>query len=357
MLSTMLCVENLALIPMKKSNSIESKNMTENRLTQAMTAFEEYKNEKKEIIDYGLSLPGVKKQKYYYPMTQFLLRMITFFNGESISFLNEKNVRTPIGRPIIFANAHKFKPDIEKITLSIKRPSVMMASDFKNSYKTINGWYFGTRPTIFVDPYSKEDKNYTYKMMVRYLQEGHDCMIFPEAVWNLSENKIVLETFFGTVRAALESNAVIICTAIERYGKKYIINRKDYFDPSLILNKYTDKSYAELQSDSQNKDLVNEILTECNRELRDAMATLTFEIWEDHAKKFGVESRTELPADYWQTFVTGLTSEWPGYKMSDNVEQRFHSKLEIEHEHLRADLKNIRPTMQNAFLFNKRLKL
>ena len=37
-----------------------------------------------------------------------------------------------------------------------------------------------------------------------------------EAVWNLSENRIVLGTFMGTVRAALESNAVIVCTAIER---------------------------------------------------------------------------------------------------------------------------------------------
>lgn len=197
--------------------------------------FEEYKRQKKYILDNGLPLPGLEMQKYYYPLTQFLLKMLTLFDRESISFLNEKNVATPKGRPTIFANTHKFKPDMEKITQIIDRPSMLMASDFKNAYKTINGWYFNTRPTIFVDPYSKEDKIYTYKMMVRYLQEGYDFMIFPEAVWNLSENKIVLETFFGTVRAALESNAVIVCTAIERYGKKYIINRKGYFDPPLIL--------------------------------------------------------------------------------------------------------------------------
>ena len=59
--------------------------------------------------------------------------------------------------------------------------------DFINSYKNINGWYFGTRPTVFVDPYDKEDKTYSYKMMVRYLKEGYNFMIYPEAVWNLSE--------------------------------------------------------------------------------------------------------------------------------------------------------------------------
>jgi len=330
--------------------------MTEERLIQALAAFEAYKEHKKDIIDNNLPLPGIKAQKYYYPLTQFLLRMITLFGGESISYLNEKKINTPKDRPIIFANTHKFKPDIEKTTISINRPSVFMASDFKNSYKTINGWYFGTRPTIFVDPYSKEDRSYTYRMMVRYLKEGHDCMIYPEAVWNLSENKIVLDTFLGTVKAALESNAVIVCSAIERYGKKYVINRNGYFDPALILRGHTDKTYEELSNDPDCIELLKSILTECNRELRNTMATRTFEIWEDHAQKYGVESRADLPADYWDQFVTSLTKEWPGYKMSDNVEQRFHTKAEIEQDKIRTDLSNIRPTMQNAFLFNKRLK-
>ena len=193
-------------------------------------------------------------------------------------------------------------------------------------------------------------------MMVRFLKEGYNFMIYPEAVWNLSENKIILGTFLGTVKAALETNAVIVCTAIERYGKKYIINRKGYFDPVLIMKQYTDKTFEELSNCSEHTDLLKNILIECNNELRDTMATLTFEIWEDHANNFGIESRKDLPKDYWESFVSSLTAEWPGYKMSDNVEQRYHSKAELEQEQIESDLSNIRPTMQNAFLFNKRLK-
>ena len=329
--------------------------MTEEKFNQAKCAFEEYKKHKKEIIDNNLPLEGIKSQKYYYPLTQFLLRMITLLSGESISFLNEKKINTPKGRPIIFANTHKFKPDIEKTTISINKPSAFMASDFINSYKNINGWYFGTRPTVFVDPYSKEDKDYTYRMMVRYLKEGSNFMIYPEAVWNLSENKIVLGTFLGTVKAALETNAVIVCSAIERYNKKYIINRNGYIDPMQIMKKYTDKTFEELNNNSTYADLLKTILIECNNELRDTMASRTFEIWEDHANKFGIESRKDIPADYWDTFVKGLTAEWSGYKMSDNVEQRFHSKAEIEQEKIQYDLARVKPTMQNAFLFNKRL--
>lgn len=330
--------------------------MDEKKLIQARTAFEKYKSEKKKIIDNNLPLPKIKQQKYYYPMTQFLLRMITLFGGESISFLNEKRIVAPKDRPIIFANTHKFKPDLEKTTISINKPSALIASDFINSYKNINGWYFGTRPTVFVDPYDKEDKNYSYKMMVRFLKEGYNFMIYPEAVWNLSENKIILGTFLGTVKAALETNAVIVCTAIERYGKKYIINRKGYFDPVLIMKQYTDKTFEELSSCSEHTALLKNILIECNNELRDTMATLTFEIWEDHANNFGIESRKDLPKDYWESFVSSLTAEWPGYKMSDNVEQRYHSKAELEQEQIESDLSNIHPTMQNVFLFNKRLK-
>ena len=94
--------------------------MTEEKLAQALAACEAYKERKKDIIDNNLPLPGIKAQKYYYPLTQFLLRMITLFGGESISYLNKKKINTPKDRPIVFANTHKFKPDIEKIPLFIR---------------------------------------------------------------------------------------------------------------------------------------------------------------------------------------------------------------------------------------------
>ncbi len=313
------------------------------KIAKANMAFEEYKNKKAEIIENNLPLPGKIKAKIYFPVTKILLFILTKIAGEKIYFLNQKKVKTPKGRPIIYACTHKFKPDIEKISMTTNKPSAFMASDFKNSYRTISGWYFGTRPTVFVDPYSKEDKRNTYKMMVRYLKEGNSFMIFPEAVWNLSENKIVLDIFNGAVRAAFESNAVIVCTAIERYGKNYVINRHGYLDVAEILKNNPDKSFEEVVKTS-------------NDTLRDYMATLTYEIWEAYADKYGVTSRKEIPNNYWDEFIEQLTSEWQGYKISDNVEQRFHSKAEREQEQIKTDLSNIKPRKENAFLFDKRLK-
>ena len=323
------------------------------RLREAEIAFENYKKTKIKIIENNLKLQGINKAKFYFPITKLLLSVLTKVSGEQIYYLNEKSVKVPKDRPIIYANTHKFKPDLEKISLSLNKPSVLVASDFKNSYKTISGWYFNTRPTIFVDPYSKEDKNYTYKMMVRYLKEGNNFMIFPEAVWNLSQNKIVLDIFSGTVRAALESNAIIICTAIERYGKNYVINREGYFDPQEILEKYTDKSFDEINTNPIYCELRKKIIDECNLILRDRLATLTYEIWYAYSNKYGLETSRDLTEDYWKNFIKELTQEWPGYKLSDNIEQRFQNKKEIEQHDIETDIKRLRKNLNinNLFLF------
>ena len=332
---------------------MEMKESKQKRLKEAELAFEKYKQDKKRIIEDKLKLRGIKKAKFYFPITKLLLGIMMVSSGERIYYLNEKNVKTPSGRPIIFANTHKFKPDIERITFSLNKPSVMVASDFKNSYKTISGWYFNTRPTIFVDQYSKEDKKYTYEMIVRYLQEGCNCMIFPEAVWNLSPNKIVLDIFSGTVRAALDSNAVIVCTAIERYGKNYVINRNGFLDLNEIVRTYTDKSWHEVSTNPIYADLRRQIINECNSILRDRMGTLMYEIWEAYANVYGLAKRESFSFDYWEEQVLRLTQEWPGYKLSDNIEQQVQNPMEIEQQEITCDIEGLRSNLSidNLFLF------
>ena len=328
----------------------------EERLKEAEIEFQKFKEEKKKIIDNNLKLKGIVKAKFYFPITKLMLGAMTLASGEHIKYLNEKNVVTPKDRPIIYANTHKFKPDIERLSFSLNKPSAFMASDFKNSYKTIGGWYFNTRPTVYVDPYDAEDRKYTYEMMVRYLKAGNNYMIFPEAVWNLSQNKIVLDTFTGTVRAALESNAVIVCSAIERYGKDFVINRKGYLDLNEILKKYTNLSFDEINSNPAYVNLRKQIINECNIILRDTLATLTYEIWDDYSEKHGLTKRDTISDDYWEEFINQLTSEWPGYKLSDNIEQQFQNKKEIEQVQIEHDIESLKDNLSidNLFLFTDR---
>lgn len=314
--------------------------------------FEEYKKRKKEIIEQNLSLTGIEEAKEIYPKTKKLLKIITFLSGENIEWLKGENISVPSNRTVIFANTHRFKPDFEKITIVTERPSFVIASDFKNSHGTISGWYFNTRPTIFIDPYSKEDKHYTYELMKRYLNLGLDCTIFPEAVWNLSENQIILDTFFGSVNAALETNSLLICTAIERYGKKYIVNRSEPIDLSIIVEKYTDVPFEKLDKNNrEQKKSIDRILNECNIIMRDCMATLLFEIWEEMSKKNGLTRRKSIPNDYWDNFINALIEEWPGYKMSDNDEQKFQNKFHIEQQQVESDIEKLKHNINDKNMF------
>lgn len=324
------------------------------RLEESEQAFANYKREKAEIIENHLPLKGVVKAKLYFPITQSLLYGITKASKEQIHYLNQKEIEIPKDRPVIYANTHRFKPDMEKITLSIKEPSALMASDFKNAYKTINGWYFNTRPTVWVDPYDEDDKNCSYQLMVRYLKEGSNFMIFPEAVWNLSPNDIVLPLFSGTVRAALESNAVIVCSAIERYGNDYVINRRNFLDVKKILGKYTNHDWNDIVFDSSYTKLTKHVVTECKETLRDELATLLYEIYEVYANKMGLEKRESMEEDYWEKYIQELIKEWPGYKLSDNIEQQFHTKEDMEKYQVEMDLANLRNhhlNRNNLFMF------
>lgn len=317
--------------------------------------YAEYKREKELALTREIPTSRIARVKRVYPFTKVLLQILTLISGEKIEWLHKETAEPKTDKTIIFVNTHRFKPDFEKITIKTKRPSFVVVSDFKNSYKTISGWYFGTRPTIFVDPYSKEDKANSYEMMKKYLRAGLDCTIFPEAVWNLSDNKPVLETFYGSVKAASETDAVLVCTAVERYGKKYVLNRSKVIDLTSIVRKHTAFDFCKLDYACEELRAVAQIiLDECNQIMRDIMATLLWEIWEDDAKEHGIAKRSEIESDYWSKFIESLVREWPGYRMQDNVEQRYHNKFEIELNHIKKDLESICVSKQNAFWFDKR---
>ena len=312
-------------------------------LEKAQEAFLEYKRYKCSVVKGEEKLPDFRKIKRVYPFTQMLLRLITAISGEKIVSLKQDNIKVPNDRTVIWANTHRFKPDFEKISIKTKRPSSIIASDFCGAYKNISGWYFNTRAAIFVDPYSTEDKTISYQLMKMYLDAGMDFMIFPEAVWNLSENLIVLDTFYGTVKAALETNSLLICTAIERYGKHYVINRSEVIDMNIVAKRVSDIPIQILNlNDDKQKNLYKKILGYCNSVLRDTLATLLYEIWEEEAKKNGLCKRNTLSDDYWERFVGEHVAEWPTYKMSDNVEQRFQNRDVLLQRQIENDLSKLR---------------
>lgn len=108
------------------------------------------------------------------------------------------------------------------------------------------------------------------------LNQGDNVMIFPEGTWNLSENEIVRDIAFGTADVALQTGAAIIPIAVEQYESRFVIN----MGGMLSVAGFTDK-------------------TNLTVALRDALATLKWEIWE----REGIQNRAELPDSYWEDFI------------------------------------------------------
>lgn len=116
------------------------------------------------------------------------------------------------------------------------------------------------------------------------MESGGNLLIYPEGAWNITENQVVMPLFPGTAEIAIRTGAEIIPVATEQYGKHYYVNigeniRTEGFDLSQ-KQKLTD-------------------------ELRDALCTLKWEIWE----KYGVESRKNIPSDYLKIFLAEFESQ------------------------------------------------
>lgn len=87
------------------------------------------------------------------------------------------------------------------------------------------------------------------------------------------------------------------------------------------------------------------------QELRDALATLKWDIWE----KEGVQSRRSLPEEFREQFLNEFEKRIHPWDTLETIERaRFHTKEEILHKEVEAHFNKLIPCKENAFLFRKR---
>lgn len=150
-------------------------------------------------------------------------------------------------------------------------------------------------------------------------------MIFPEGARNGTENLPVMPLFPGTAKMALETNTKIVSIVIDQYDKHFIIK----FGKEILPESYNDH-------------------VELTQKLRDALATLKWEIWENEE----IQQRKSLPEKYGQQFLKEFEKRIHPWDTLETVERtRFHTKAEIEQKAAFAYLKKLIPNKNNAFLF------
>ena len=272
-----------------------------------------------------------KIRLFFHPLLWIVITFRNMLSGHKVIRLNKMNVKTK--RPIIFCITHIGKVDIEISAQILKKHFYLLSGDFENVHGNLDGFFLELHGIIYLDKFNKEDTKNAKEKAIKILNKKGNIMWFVEGTWNLSENLPVLPLPFGIIEVAQKSGALILPVALEQYDKNIYVNFGELFD---VTNNYDDEISYKLSAIEK---------------LRDQMATLKFQIWE----KQGIFKRNDIPADYHIKNVKHQVSLWK-FTYEEIQSKVFAPKNIVTNEDAFAHLNYIKPTRQNAFLFNKRLK-
>lgn len=173
-----------------------------------------------------------------------------------------------INGPVIYAVTHIGKFDYQIITEALKVHTIPFAGDPELTYRQFDGAIFNLNGVVYIDTNSKTDRKVAYQTSLDVLRNGYNLLIFPEGIWNLSPNNIVEPLYPGVINMSIETNSQIVPVAIEQYGSDFLINIGENYSITDITD--IDKNRFEL---------------------RDKMATLKYEIFENYPS---IQIREEL---------------------------------------------------------------
>lgn len=288
---------------------------------------EDHREQRKAWFESGEPFHGVTLRRVLHPALIGGMRLLHVLHHQTVTVISD--ARIPTGRPRIYAATHIGWDDIEMILSTIGDHAYLFWGSPKDNYKNIVGVLLGLNGTIICETLHKEDRHISKETSVRWLSQGGNLLIFPEGAWNVQENPPVMPLYTGTAEMALRSGAEIIPLAIEQYGWDFVINIGQNLRP-----------------EGHDKQTLTAAL-------RDAMATLRWEIW---AQK-PVTARRSLPADCAAQYRQGFEAQFQNdcYSLNDIEMTRYHTRAEREQQDAFAHLNALIPRRENAFLLDKRL--
>lgn len=268
---------------------------------------------------------SLKARQRLHPIVLGVYRAKNRIGGLSFEVIGDKRSETT--RPLIFAITHVGKFDIEVVSEAIEDHYYLLSGDFEHIQGIIDAPFLLLNGVIYFNEKVQSDRKAVTQKMIDLLQDGGNLMYFPEGTWNLSPNLPVLPCYWGIVDVAQRGNATIIPVAAEQYGKHFVINIGENFE----MSEYgADKATA---IDA----------------LRDALATLKWQIWESRP----LQLRAELDDEEWNTYIEHRFGEWPYFNMDYINELIFKPKGIANCTDVFSCIQQVQPYIRNAFLFRK----
>lgn len=297
------------------------------RLTMPLPELEAYyRQRREERFQSDKLFRGIYWRRAGHPLMIAGLKMKHILCGQKVNVIGDK--RKPINHPVIYAATHIGWDDIEMVFSAIKTHVYLLLGDPRNLYRTMEGLLLNFNGVIYVDTDENSDRHIAKETCVQWLGNGN-LLIFPEGAWNITESLPVMKLFNGAAEMAIRTGAEIIPVAIEQDGKSFWVNigaNIDCFQYSLEKKRR---------------------LTEC---LRDALATLRWEIWETRA----VTPRAGIAPDYYEEYLKDIedkTKNTYAFTLADNETACYHDKCVSEPGEVFAYLEKLEPCEANAFCF------
>ena len=162
-----------------------------------------------------LSLKEFKIRNYIRPTIHKILKL-----SNKLNLIVDKKEFTGSERKVIYVASHGFKDDVLNTVLTIKDDIYIVFGNIDLFFNTLDGlflWLYGVQ---LVDRYNKESRNAMKNKMDRVLKLGNNLLIFSEATWNLSPNKLMEKLHWGLYDVALKNNALIVPVVTNKVGNK-----------------------------------------------------------------------------------------------------------------------------------------
>lgn len=260
-----------------------------------------------------MHVKGVRWRQRIHPFLIKLLQIKSKLSGLTYEFINE-NIVEKSDKPVIYAITHIGKYDYEMLLEACPALfAYVFAGDRELMYATVNDTFMQAMGVLWVDTSDKADRGNSFRMMVKYLKQGIPFIIYPEGIWNLTENLPMMKIYPGVVQAAQECDVPIIPIAIEQQEKHFMLN--------------VGKEFSVVGMD---EDMAVQLV-------RDALATLKWEIWET----FPIEKRKDIPEGYYKSFLNKRVSECAGFTVELIQGRMYKDKKDREIEQIKKDLSRI----------------
>lgn len=296
------------------------------RLTMPLSELAVYYREQRRYrLERGKRLRHIRSREAFYPLFALFLKIDRHLRKQTIQLLGEPQ---KYDGQVIFACTHIGGEDLERIYETLGRGCWWFVGDPCVLYKSISGLLLHINGSIFLETLDKEDRRIAYLRAVEVLKGGGSLMIFPEGARNGTESVPVWPLFQGTAKMAIEAHVKIVPVGIEQYDTRFVIQFGQVLHP---------EDYA--------------CHTELTQALRDALATLKWNIWESQ----GLQSRSALPKDYGKRFIEEFARRIDPWDTLESIEAtRFHDKAEMAQREAFAHLDKLIPSRENAFLWRER---